>query len=85
MKIELKLFGAFRTLSSEGLIDFDLPENATADDLRYAVEILADAEGQTRLVDLLPSCRFSTETDILGKTAALTSGKYAILPPVSGG
>lgn len=85
MKIELKLFGAFRTLSSQEAIDFDLPENATSNDLRSAIEILANTEGQTRLVDLLPACRFSTETDILGKNAPLTSGQYAILPPVSGG
>lgn len=85
MNIQLKLFGAFRTLSRQEVIDFDLPENATSQDLRSAIEILADAEGQTRLVDLLPSCRFSTETDILSKNAPLTPGQYAILPPVSGG
>lgn len=85
MEVQLKLFGAFRTLSNKDSVTFNLPDNAVLNDLRAAIKKLATAEDQTGLIAFLPSCRFSTDTDILGKNAPLSAGEYAILPPVSGG
>ncbi|MGJ8563344.1 MAG: MoaD/ThiS family protein [Alphaproteobacteria bacterium] len=85
MEVQLKLFGAFRTLSNKDILVFNLPNNAVLNDLRAAIENLATIEDQTGLIALLPSCRFSKDTDILAKNAPLSAGEYAILPPVSGG
>ena len=83
--INLRLFGAFRTLGND--LSLALDEGATTANLGSALEsIILETGGPERLIKLLPASRFSTDTDILGRDAPLKDGmQLAILPPVSGG
>ena len=83
MDITVKLFGKFRLLGDEIIIN--VPEGKTVSALRRALsEKLALDDGAW--IDDLRYSRFATDTQILSDNSELpTSGELAIIPPVSGG
>ncbi len=79
-KITVQLFGAFRPLGEEMVLD--LPDGASIGDLRITFQEKLPSD----LHELLEVSRFADERVVLAETATFSSdARLAILPPVSGG
>lgn len=86
MKVEVKLFGAFRDHQPEPLVELELGEGATITDLRHALESYGSAHWPKFCPKLLKYSAFASEKAVLRETDAIpVDGKMAVLPPVSGG
>lgn len=86
MKVQVSLFGAFRSFDPGALVELDLPEGARVADLRQALEEYGAAYWQGFAPALLRRSAFASETTVLRDADALPSdGRMAVLPPVSGG
>lgn len=86
MKVEVKLFGAFRDHDPAGVVALDLPENANVIALRQALEAYASAHWPGFCPKLLKYSAFASDKAVLRETDPLPAdGKMAVLPPVSGG
>lgn len=86
MKVELRLYGAFRAYQPEPAIVFDLPEGARVSDLRLALGEYASSRWSDFKPGLLRSSAFSSDVEVLRESEAIPAdGRMAVLPPVSGG
>ncbi|MEO6155474.1 MAG: hypothetical protein ABIP16_07080 [Thermomonas sp.] len=85
MQIELEFFGALRGLEAEDRMLLAVKGAAVAD-ARSALQAHAKGHWPQAAESLLPSCAFSTASEILRDPQQLPAdGKLAVLPPVSGG
>lgn len=86
MKIELKLFGAFRDYDPAPYIVLEVAEGAKVADLRRAVLDYATSRWPAFRPGLLAGSAFASDTEVLRDDAVLpVDGRMAVLPPVSGG
>lgn len=86
MKIQLRLFGAFRELDAAGVISLELPDSSVVGALRASLDRYARAHWSTYRPGLLQRSAFASELCILRDHDAIPEdGRMAILPPVSGG
>lgn len=77
--IRVKLFGAFRSQWSAGVLELPFAEPCTLSALRAALAERLDPE-------LLRVSAFGTDSEILGENARVHPGQtVALLPPVCGG
>lgn len=86
MKVQVSLFGAFRSFDPTAQVVIDVPEGARVAELRHALEQYGSANWQGFNPALLRRSAFASETTVLREADALPSdGRMAVLPPVSGG
>lgn len=86
MRITLQLFGALREFHSGGELLLDCPQARTVDDVRSGLDRHAREHWSGYRPQLLQSCAFASEQEILHRGSALpANGRMAVLPPVSGG
>ncbi len=86
MKVEVKLFGAYRDHQPDARVALELADGATVADLRRALETHAAAHWPGFNPKLLGYSAFASETAVLRETDAIPAGGgVAVLPPVSGG
>jgi molybdopterin converting factor small subunit len=81
MKTVVKLFARARDLAESSELELDLPESATAADLRVAI-----GKSVPALQPLLPSLLIAVGTDYAAATTPVAGrNDLAVFPPVSGG
>lgn len=81
MKTVLKLFARARDLAGSPMLELDLPESATAADLRVAL-----GERVPALQPILPSLLIAVGNDYAVPTTRVAGrNDLAVFPPVSGG
>lgn len=81
MKTVLKLFARARDLAGSPMLELDLPESATAADLRAAL-----GEQVSALKPLLPNLLIAIGNDYaVPSTRVAGRTDLAVFPPVSGG
>lgn len=86
MKVELSLFGAFRSHDPGARLELEVPEGAQVSDLREALDRHARAHWPDYRPELLKASAFASETTVMRDSEALQPGvAMAVLPPVSGG
>lgn len=86
MKVELSLFGAFRSHDPAAKLVLDVPDGGRVADLREALDRHARAHWPAYRPELLKVSAFASETTVLRDADALPEGMpMAVLPPVSGG
>ena len=86
MKVELSLFGAFRSHDPGARVVLEVPEGARVADLREALDRHARAHWPAYRPELLKASAFASETTVLRDAEAVPVGvAMAVLPPVSGG
>jgi molybdopterin synthase sulfur carrier subunit len=86
VKVELSLFGAFRSHDPGARLVLDVPEGARVADLREALDRHARAHWPAYRPELLKASAFASETAVLRDAEAVPAGvAMAVLPPVSGG
>lgn len=86
MKVEVKLFGAFRDHQPDGCVHLELAPGARVDDLRLALEAYASAHWPAFCPKLLKYSAFASEKVVLREADPVPEdGRMAVLPPVSGG
>ncbi len=86
MKVEVKLFGAFRDHDPSGAVTLELAEGADVLALRQALEAHASAHWPAFCPKLLKYSAFASEKAVLRETDPVPAdGRMAVLPPVSGG
>ncbi len=86
MKVQVSLFGAFRSYEPAAIVMLDVPEGACVADLRAALEQHGAAHWRDFRPALLRCSAFASETAVLREADALPAdGRMAVLPPVSGG
>lgn len=86
MRIELKLFGAYRDFEPAPQIVLEVGEDASVADLRRALLDFGGAHWPGFRPGLLACSAFASDTEVLRDDAALPAdGRMAVLPPVSGG
>lgn len=86
MKIEVKLFGAFRDHQPDARVPLELADGATVADLRAALAAHAAAHWPGFRPALLDYSAFASDTSVLRETDPIPAdGRMAVLPPVSGG
>lgn len=86
MKVEVKLFGAFRDHQADGRVTLDLAEGARVGDVRHALEAYAGAHWPGFCPKLLGYSAFASEKAVLREADPVPEdGRMAVLPPVSGG
>ncbi|MGY1529436.1 MoaD/ThiS family protein [Luteimonas sp. A649] len=86
MKVELSLFGAFRSHDSAAQVVLEVPEGARVADLREALDRYAREHWPAYRPELLKASAFASETTVLRDAETLPEGvPMAVLPPVSGG
>ena len=81
MKTALKLFARARDLAGSPTLELELPESATAADLRIAL-----GEQVPALQSILPSLLIAVGNDYAAPTTRVAGrSDLAVFPPVSGG
>lgn len=86
MKVELSLFGVFRSFDPEARIVLEVDDGARIGDLRRALQRHAEGHWSGFKPSLLSSSAFASEQSVLRDGEAVpANGRLAILPPVSGG
>ncbi|MDR1076013.1 MAG: MoaD/ThiS family protein [Xanthomonadaceae bacterium] len=86
MKVQLRLFGAFRAYDSAALVELDLADGARVNDLRAALAQHGQDRWQGFNPGLLRCSAFADEQSVLHDSDPLPAdGRVAVLPPVSGG
>ena len=86
MKIELRLFGAFRDYDPSALVHLEVADDARIADVRAAL----DAHGRAQWAGFQPvllqrSALASDEAVLRDDEPVPHDGRMAVLPPVSGG
>ena len=87
-EIDLKIFGAFRNLTSESTLRLELADTVqTVTDLKqYLAALWMNQDADFAVPALLQKSAVAAGDEILDETAQLpVRGEMAILPPVSGG
>lgn len=86
MKVQVSLFGAFRSYEPAALVALELPDGARVSDLRAALEAHGVAHWPDFKPALLKRSAFASETAVLREADLVPEdGRMAVLPPVSGG
>jgi molybdopterin synthase sulfur carrier subunit len=86
MKVEVSLFGAFRSHDAAARVVLDIPEGARVSDLRQALDRHAREHWPGYRPELLKASAFASETTVLRDAEVVPAGiPMAVLPPVSGG
>lgn len=86
MKVEVSLFGAFRSHDPGARVVLEVPEGARVSDLREALDHHARAHWPAYRPELLKASAFASETTVLRDAEPVPAGAMmAVLPPVSGG
>lgn len=86
MKVQVSLFGAFRSFDPGAQVVIDVPDGARVAELRQALEHYGCTHWQGFNPALLRRSAFASETTVLREADALPAdGRMAVLPPVSGG
>lgn len=86
MKVQVSLFGAFRSFDAAAQVVVDVPDGARVADLRQALEQYGQVHWTGFNPALLRRSAFASETTVLREADALPAdGRMAVLPPVSGG
>ena len=86
MKVEVKLFGAFRAHDPGATLELELPDEARVADLREALDRHAREHWPAYRPELLKASAFASETTVLRDAEPVPEGvAMAVLPPVSGG
>jgi len=86
VKVEVSLFGAFRSHDPAARVVLEVPEGARVADLRAALDRHARAHWPAYRPELLQASAFASETTVLRDAEAVPAGvQMAVLPPVSGG
>lgn len=86
MKIELRLFGAFREFDGGARIDVEIADGAHVSDLRRAVLAYGEQHWPDFRPGLLLRSAFASDVAILRDGDLVPAkGEMALLPPVSGG
>ena len=86
MKVELSLFGVFRSFEPSATLVLEVSEGGNVAALRRAVQTYAECHWPAFKPSLLASSAFASEQAVLRDGEALpANGRLAILPPVSGG
>jgi len=86
VKVEVSLFGAFRSHDPGARVVLDVPEGARVADLREALDRHARAHWPAYRPELLKASAFASETTVLRDAEPVPGGvAMAVLPPVSGG
>lgn len=87
MKLDVRLFGAFRDLDPAGVVQLDVADDATVAIVREAFAAHGRrAWGERFQPGLLAVSAFASESEVLhNRTPVAGLGELAVLPPVSGG
>ncbi len=86
MKVEVKLFGAFRDHETESKVILEFAPEARVADVRQGLAAYADAHWPQFSPKLLAASAFASEHAVLREDDPIPAdGKMAVLPPVSGG
>jgi len=86
VKVELSLFGAFRSHDPTAKLVLEVPADARVSDLREALDRHAREHWPAYRPELLKTSAFASETTVLRDAEPLPPGvPMAVLPPVSGG
>lgn len=81
MRVAVKLFAVARQRIGHGMIEVELPANATVRHLRASL-----AEQFPPLADILPHTRIAVSNEYATDTTSIDSTtEIALIPPVSGG
>ena len=86
MKVEVKLFGAFREFEPEAKLLLELAADAQVADVRRALSAHAGEHWPHFSPTLLAHSAFASEHAVLREGDPIPAdGRMAVLPPVSGG
>ncbi|MCC7097533.1 MAG: MoaD/ThiS family protein [Thermomonas sp.] len=86
MKVEVKLFGAFRDYEADANVTLDLPADARVEDVRNGLAAYAGIHWPQFCPKLLKCSAFASEHAVLREGDPIPEdGRMAVLPPVSGG
>ncbi|MCO5054132.1 MoaD/ThiS family protein [Thermomonas sp.] len=86
MKVEVKLFGAFRDYEADARVTLELTPEAKVADVRDALAAYAGAHWPQFCPKLLKYSAFASERAVLREGDPIPAdGRMAVLPPVSGG
>lgn len=86
MRVQVSLFGVFRSFDPGAQVVLDVPDGARVTELRQALEQYGNAHWPGFNPALLRRSAFASETNVLREADALPAdGRMAVLPPVSGG
>lgn len=86
MKIEIRLFGAFRDYEPTALVHLDVAADARVADVRAALDAHGRAHWPGFQPALLQRSALASDEAVLRDHEAIPSdGRMAVLPPVSGG
>ena len=81
MRVRVRLFARARDLAGADVLTVDLPEGASAGDLRRTLAAL-----HPNLAGLLERSALAVDEEFATDTTPVTAGsEVAVLPPVSGG
>lgn len=86
MKVQVSLFGVFRSFDAGAQVVVDVPDGARVAELRQALEQYGNTHWQGFSPALLRRSAFASETTVLREADPLPAdARMAVLPPVSGG
>lgn len=86
MKIEVRLFGAFRDHEPGALVHLDVADDARVGDVRAALERHGHAHWPGFQPALLERSALASDSSVLRDHEPVPAdGRMAVLPPVSGG
>jgi sulfur-carrier protein len=86
MKIELRLFGAFRDYDPSALVHLEVADDARVADVRAALDAHGRAHWAGFRPALLQRSALASEDAVLRDHETVPhDGRMAVLPPVSGG
>lgn len=86
MKIEVRLFGAFREYVPDALVQLEVADGASVGDVRAALERHGCAHWPGFQPALLQRSALASDSSVLRDAEPLPAdGRMAVLPPVSGG
>lgn len=87
MRLDVRLFGAFRDLDAAGVVQIEVADDATVAGVRAALEAYGRQHWGTRFQPgLLAVSAFASEQELLrDRNPVAGLGELAVLPPVSGG
>jgi len=89
LKIKLELFGASRDFSDDDLLEIEVQDKASVEDLRNEIINYIDKnfKGNENFIKVIKSSAFCSENDeIISDNYKITKDqKIGIIPPIGGG